>query len=74
LIVLDLARVGLGGGTGTEALSARLAEAYPDVEVFAGGGVRGSEDLHRLRACGAAGVLVASALHDRRLQPGDLMG
>lgn len=74
VIVLDLARVGLGGGTATESLCTRLAEAHPGVAVLAGGGVRGPEDLQRLRACGAAGVLVASALHDGRLQPEHLTG
>jgi phosphoribosylformimino-5-aminoimidazole carboxamide ribotide isomerase len=74
LIVLDLARVGMSGGTGTESLCSRLVAAYPEVEVFAGGGVRGPEDLHRLRDGGAAGVLVASALHDGRLQDADLAG
>jgi phosphoribosylformimino-5-aminoimidazole carboxamide ribotide isomerase len=69
LIVLDLARVGEGGGTGTEDLCRRLAGTYPGVDVIAGGGVRGLADLERLRQCGAAGVLVASALHDGRLRP-----
>jgi phosphoribosylformimino-5-aminoimidazole carboxamide ribotide isomerase len=74
LIVLDLARVGGGGGTGTEELCRRLAGAYPEVEVIAGGGVRDRADLERLGRCGVAGVLVASALHDGRLRPEDLMG
>ena len=69
LLVLDLARVGGGGGTGTEELCARLAGGYPGVEVIAGGGVRDLADLERLGRCGVAGVLVASALHDGRLRP-----
>jgi len=72
LIVLDLARVGMDGGTGTEALCARLAESYPHVEIVAGGGVRDIADLHRLRQIGVGGVLVASALHDGRLSREDL--
>src|SRR5262249_25523951 len=40
LIVLDLARVGVGNGTGTEALCAQLAADHADVEIIAGGGVR----------------------------------
>jgi phosphoribosylformimino-5-aminoimidazole carboxamide ribotide isomerase len=43
-------------------------DQYPDVEVIAGGGVRDLEDLQRLRGCGVAGVLVASALHDGPLR------
>jgi len=67
LLVLDLARVGVGGGTGTEALLARLAETFPGLELSAGGGVRGVEDLLRLRALGVKVALAASALHDGRL-------
>ena len=67
LLVLDLARVGEGAGTGTEELCARLARTFPGVAISAGGGVRGVEDLERLRLCGVEAVLVASALHDGRL-------
>lgn len=67
VLVLDLARVGGGAGTGTEDLCARLAAAYPGVEVWAGGGVRGREDLDRLRDAGVRAVLAATALHWRSL-------
>ncbi len=67
LIVLDLSRVGMGQGTGTEQLLTDLSRRHPEVELIAGGGVRGPQDLERLRACGAAAALVASALHDGRL-------
>jgi phosphoribosylformimino-5-aminoimidazole carboxamide ribotide isomerase len=67
LLVLDLARVGIGAGTGTEVLCARLAAAYPEVELSAGGGVRGAADLRRLREIGMRAALVASALHDGEL-------
>jgi phosphoribosylformimino-5-aminoimidazole carboxamide ribotide isomerase len=69
LLVLDLAQVGEGRGTGTEDLCRRLARTYPGVEVSAGGGVRGAEDLRRLSECGVSAALVASALHDGRLTP-----
>jgi phosphoribosylformimino-5-aminoimidazole carboxamide ribotide isomerase len=72
LIVLDLARVGVSEGLGTEALCERLALAYPQVEIIAGGGVRDAADLRRLKQCGVRGVLVASALHDGRLTRADL--
>jgi phosphoribosylformimino-5-aminoimidazole carboxamide ribotide isomerase len=68
LIVLDLAKVGTAAGTGTEGLVARLAQTHPQVEVVAGGGVQGVEDLRRLQCAGARAVLVASALHDGRLR------
>jgi phosphoribosylformimino-5-aminoimidazole carboxamide ribotide isomerase len=63
-IALDLARVGGGGGTGTEGLCRRLAARHPGVEWVAGGGVAGPDDLQRLADAGASAVLVASALHD----------
>jgi phosphoribosylformimino-5-aminoimidazole carboxamide ribotide isomerase len=72
VIVLDLARVGGFAGTGTEDLCARLAADFPGLEVIAGGGVRGPDDLARLRRCGVRAVLVASALHDGRLRREDL--
>jgi phosphoribosylformimino-5-aminoimidazole carboxamide ribotide isomerase len=68
LLVLDLARVGGGAGTGTEELCARLAADYPQVEIACGGGVNGVADLERLRRHGVRAALVASALHDGRLR------
>lgn len=69
LIVLDLARVGMGGGTGTDELCRSIASTYPHVEVIAGGGISGPADLDRLAACGVRGALAASALHDGRIPP-----
>lgn len=63
LIVLDLARVGVGEGVGTEDLCRRLAMKFPQVELIAGGGVRGPDDLARLRECGVSAALVGSMLH-----------
>jgi phosphoribosylformimino-5-aminoimidazole carboxamide ribotide isomerase len=74
LIVLDLAKVGVAAGTGTDALCVRLTAAHRHLEVIAGGGVRGPEDLRRLRKCGVGTVLVASALHDGRLTRNDWEG
>lgn len=71
LILLDLEKVGEGRGTGTEAMCRTLSTSHPDVEIICGGGVRNMEDLHRLKACGASAVLVASVLHDGRIKPGD---
>jgi len=67
LLILDLAKVGVGEGVGTEDLCQDLRDAYPDLEISAGGGVRGMEDLQRLKALGIDSALVASALHDGRL-------
>jgi phosphoribosylformimino-5-aminoimidazole carboxamide ribotide isomerase len=72
LIVLDLARVGVNTGPGTEELCSRLVKTFPEVEVIAGGGIRDVTDLRRLRERGISAVLVASALHDGRLSRADL--
>lgn len=74
VLVLDLARVGIGAGTGTEALCIRLAAEHPDIELSSGGGVRGRADLERLQAVGVHAALVASALHDGTLTRDDLTG
>jgi phosphoribosylformimino-5-aminoimidazole carboxamide ribotide isomerase len=39
----------------------------PNHRIFAAGGVRGIADLNRLTELGAAGALLASALHDGSL-------
>ncbi len=62
VIVLDLARVGSGAGPDVR-LIAEIHAAVPDLELFAGGGVRDVEDLRALGDAGAAGALVATALH-----------
>lgn len=67
LLVLDLARVGVNSGPGTEALCRQLSAAFPAIELAAGGGVRDARDLETLRAAGVQAALVASALHDGRL-------
>jgi phosphoribosylformimino-5-aminoimidazole carboxamide ribotide isomerase len=69
LIVLDLARVGEGTGIGTEAICERLKREFPYVQLTAGGGVRGINDVLRLHSIGVDYVLVASALHDGRITP-----
>jgi phosphoribosylformimino-5-aminoimidazole carboxamide ribotide isomerase len=74
LIVLDLARVGSGGGTGTEALCRKLISAFPRVQLVTGGGIQDVADIHRLKGFGVYGVLVASAIHDERLRRADLAG
>jgi phosphoribosylformimino-5-aminoimidazole carboxamide ribotide isomerase len=61
-IVLDLARVGSGEGPDV-ALIGELRARVPDVELLVGGGVRHAADLRALADAGAAGALVATALH-----------
>ncbi|GLK69937.1 nickel transporter [Ancylobacter dichloromethanicus] len=71
VIVMTLARVGAGQGPDIERLSGVLARAQGR-RVYAAGGVRGADDLHRLADLGVAGVLLASALHDGRLSRADI--
>jgi phosphoribosylformimino-5-aminoimidazole carboxamide ribotide isomerase len=74
LLILDLARVGVGTGTGTEELCGRVVAAHPEVEIAAGGGIRSRADLERLCDLGVRVVLAASALHDGSLTRADLEG
>lgn len=71
VIVMTLARVGTGGGPDLEVLRQMRALA-PNKLLFAAGGVRDAQDLHALAALGCAGVLVASALHDGRIDAREL--
>jgi phosphoribosylformimino-5-aminoimidazole carboxamide ribotide isomerase len=66
LIAMTLAKVGSGAGPDLERLAAVKAIAGRR-QVFAAGGVRDGADLDDLQAAGIAGALVASALHDGRL-------
>jgi HisA/HisF family protein len=68
LLVIDLALVGSGSGPPLAAV-AELSAALPDVAIYAGGGVRDDADLRALESAGAAGALVATALHEGRLTP-----
>ena len=71
IIVMTLARVGSGAGPDL----ARLAEirAIADgCEIYAAGGVRDAADLSALKAAGASGALIATALHERRIVGTDL--
>jgi phosphoribosylformimino-5-aminoimidazole carboxamide ribotide isomerase len=71
IIVMTLARVGSGDGPDFERL-ASVQQRAGARRVYAAGGVRSHADLQALSQAGAAGVLVASALHDGRLTPADL--
>jgi phosphoribosylformimino-5-aminoimidazole carboxamide ribotide isomerase len=66
VIVLDLARVGTGTGLDL-GLLARVRAAAPGITLIAGGGVRGRDDLVRLRDSGCDAALVATALLNGQL-------
>ncbi|NJD36244.1 MAG: histidine biosynthesis protein [Betaproteobacteria bacterium] len=63
IIAMTLARVGAGLGPDLERLS-ELIKRAKGREIYSAGGVRHAADLDALARCGAAGVLLASALHD----------
>jgi phosphoribosylformimino-5-aminoimidazole carboxamide ribotide isomerase len=63
IIAMTLARVGAGDGPDLERLAGLVNQANGR-EIFAAGGVRHAADLDALAEFGAAGVLLASALHD----------
>jgi phosphoribosylformimino-5-aminoimidazole carboxamide ribotide isomerase len=71
VIVLDLLRVGSGEGLDMT-LIADLHSRFPTVELLAGGGVRDAADLGALTAAGAAGALVATALHNGTITADEL--
>ncbi|HEV8067747.1 MAG TPA: HisA/HisF-related TIM barrel protein [Planctomycetaceae bacterium] len=72
LIVLDIARVGTGGGVPTLGLCDQIRRTFPSVTILTGGGVRGVEDLRALDRAGIDGVLIASALHDGSIRQSEL--
>lgn len=68
VILLDLARVGTGGGV-ARALTTEARRRFPKLALLVGGGVRDANELWNLRALGMAGVLVATALHQGTITP-----
>lgn len=71
VIVMTLSRVGAGEGPDVERVAGIVARAGAR-GVYAAGGVRHLDDLKALRAVGAAGSLVATALHAGTITAGDL--
>ena len=67
MIVLDLAAVGIHEGISTIPLCQQLQDSFPQLEIVTGGGVRDTDDLKQLAAIGIDGVLIASALHNGRI-------
>ena len=53
-------------------LVGELHARFPDLELLAGGGVRDAADLARWRDAGAAGALVATALHNGAIAADEL--
>lgn len=66
VVAMTLARVGAAEGPDLGALE-RIRTLKPEVRLYAAGGVRDGADLERLADVGADGALVATALHEGRL-------
>jgi phosphoribosylformimino-5-aminoimidazole carboxamide ribotide isomerase len=71
VIVMTLARVGSGDGPDLERI-AFIVAAAGGRRVYAAGGVRNRADIEALHGAGAAGVLIATALHAGTIKAGDL--
>jgi phosphoribosylformimino-5-aminoimidazole carboxamide ribotide isomerase len=68
VLAMNLSRVGANDGPDL-ALMQQLRQARPDAQVYAAGGVRDARDLQALCGIGAAGALVATALHSGAIRP-----
>jgi phosphoribosylformimino-5-aminoimidazole carboxamide ribotide isomerase len=71
VIVMTLARVGSVKGPDPARVAAIAARA-PRARIYAAGGIRNLADLAALRKAGAAGALVATALHRGTIKAGEL--
>lgn len=71
VLAMNLTRVGADEGPDV-ALIQTLQAARPSAKVYAAGGVRDARDLQALRDIGAAGALVATALHSGAIARADL--
>jgi phosphoribosylformimino-5-aminoimidazole carboxamide ribotide isomerase len=71
VIVMTLSRVGARQGPATAEVAAIVSRAG-NRRIYAAGGVRDRADMIALHAAGAAGVLVATALHAGTIKAGDL--
>ncbi len=72
LILLDLSRVGSREGPDLDLL-ARVSAIAGKRNIYLGGGIHGPADLAAAEAAGAAGALIATALHDRTIGSAELV-
>jgi phosphoribosylformimino-5-aminoimidazole carboxamide ribotide isomerase len=71
IILLDLARVGTRDGADYELL-AEASLLFPGLSLLIGGGVSNTKQLVQLQSAGAAGILLATALHLGTIQPAEI--
>lgn len=72
MIVLDISRVGIGQGVGTEPVCRALKASHGGLELIGGGGIRSVADIQSLEQAGCDAALIASALHDGRIGRRDI--
>lgn len=73
VIAMTLARVGSGEGPDLKHIE-QIAATGELRKVYAAGGIRNAEDLKAARSAGAAGALIATALHAGMIGAGDIEG
>ncbi|MEQ1670125.1 MAG: HisA/HisF-related TIM barrel protein [Hyphomicrobium sp.] len=71
VIVMTLARIGSGEGPDVARIR-DIARRSEGRRIYAAGGMRHRLDLDAVRAAGACGALIASALHEQKITAGDL--
>ncbi len=71
VILMEIDRIGTERGPNSMRLE-RMREQLPLTAFYVAGGIRGIHDLQAIAAHGAAGALIASALHQNRITRQDL--
>ncbi|BDD06471.1 1-(5-phosphoribosyl)-5-[(5-phosphoribosylamino)methylideneamino]imidazole-4-carboxamide isomerase [Aureibacter tunicatorum] len=64
--ITDIARDGVLEGPNFE-LYQKIVELFPDLRVYASGGVRSMDDIQQLEDIGVKGVIIGKALHEGKL-------
>ena len=72
VLAMNVRRVGSGAGPDLGLVIGLAGRSRARCDVYAAGGVRSAGDLRELREAGAAGALVATALHDGTLDREDI--
>jgi len=73
VILLALDQVGTGSGPDWDLLAC-ARRRFPQLSLYAGGGIRSFDDIRRLTAMGIDGVLVATAVHNGRITGRQIAG
>jgi phosphoribosylformimino-5-aminoimidazole carboxamide ribotide isomerase len=71
-ICLDIAQVGTGSGPQGLSLLREIKQAFPEIQLISGGGIRSMKDVQQFVDAGCDHVLVATALHQGQLELSDI--